>query len=162
MKRMLFVGILLAMSICSGISQIQKKTFLIGGYADIEINKYDSEFSFNPNSAIFLTDKLCLGISLPLEYTSEKLYWDFTPFGRYYLSPAESSSVYFSGFVGLKNILELGSALTDKKMGLGIGHVWFLNQSIGLEAELQGNTDFRNVGLGMYVGFQIYFNRSND
>ena len=162
MKRLVFTGILLMMITIKGLSQIEKNTILIGGYANFSFTNDNSVFSLNPNSGLFLSDRFCLGISLPLLYASGDLYWGLAPFGRYYFRPKESRSLYISGSIGITSILNLDHTLTNKDLTLGIGHVWLLNKSVGFEAEAQGRTSFDNVDFGLFFGFQIYFNKSND
>jgi hypothetical protein len=41
---------------------------------------------------------------------------------------------------------------------LGLGYVWFINKSIGLETEIICNLSSEKVSVGAFIGFQIYFN----
>ena len=66
MKRFVFTGVFLMILTITGFSQIEKKTILIGGYANFTTMRDYSVFSLNPNSGLFLTDRFCLGVSLPL------------------------------------------------------------------------------------------------
>ena len=84
------------------------------------------------------------------------------PFGRYYFNPKELKSLYISGSIGITYFINSERTLTNNALTLGIGHVWFLNKSVGFEVEAQGNTSFRDVDFGLFLGFQIYFNKSKD
>ena len=162
MKRFVFTGVFLMILTITGFSQIEKKTILIGGYANFTTMRDYSVFSLNPNSGLFLTDRFCVGVSLPLLYTSGDVYWGLAPFGRYYFNPKESKSLYISGSIGITSFINSEYTLTNRELTLGIGHVWFLNKSVGFEVEAQGNTSFRDVDFGLFLGFQIYFNKSKE
>ncbi|HEY4789042.1 MAG TPA: hypothetical protein VIH57_23500 [Bacteroidales bacterium] len=162
MKRLAFTGVLLVIMTMKGFSQIEKSTILIGGYANFTANENNTIFSLNPNSGLFLTDRFCLGVSLPIVYASDNLYWGLAPFGRYYFQPKESKSLYISGAIGITSFIKSEYTLTNRALTLGIGHVWLLNKSVGFEVEAQGNTSFHDIDFGIFLGFQIYFNKSKD
>ena len=162
MKRLVFTGMLLMIITIKGVSQIEKNTMLLGGYANFNFTKDNLICSLNPNTGLFLTDRLCLGISLPLVITSADLYWGLAPFGRYYFKPKESKSLFISGSIGMTSFLNSDHTLTNTALILGIGHVWLLNKSVGFETEARVGTSFDNIIAGLFFGFQIYFNKSND
>ncbi len=118
----LFVIITLLVSV-KGYTQTEKNAYLIGGNGTVEFSKDDLAFSLNPNAGIFLKDKFCLGLSLPVIYIDSHCYFDFSPFARYYMGVKEQRSFYLSGAVGIKSILEMDNTLTNKKVTLGLGHV---------------------------------------
>jgi hypothetical protein len=162
MRKVILTGFFLAISVLTGFSQIKKNTALLGGYANF--NYVDKNFimNLNPNTGLFLTDRFCLGISFPVMYNPAGLYWGLAPFGRYYFNPGELKSFYVSGAIGVTSFLNSENTLTDRALTLGLGHVWFLNKSIGFELEAQGNTSFHNINAGLFLGFQIYFNKAED
>jgi len=86
MKRITFLLILFYFIGTSGYSQIEKKTLLLGGYTDIQLSTDNSNFHLilNPNIGYFVSDKFCIGISLPIGFINDNFYWGMTPFGRYY------------------------------------------------------------------------------
>jgi len=141
----------------SGFSQIEKKTILLGGYANFLLTDAgDTYFILNPNSGLFLSDKFCLGISIPLVYSDNEFYWGLNPFARYYFNKKDNNSLYLSGALGLTGLLNLENTISPGILSLGIGHVWFLNQSIGFETLLMGTTNFDDIIVGLNFGFQIY------
>jgi hypothetical protein len=162
MKRLLIIGFLTIMAV-QGFSQIEKKTLLLGGYANFYTTDNHSVLSVNPHTGFFLSDRFCLGISLPILYTSGDLYWGLSPFGRYYFKPKESRSLFILGAVGITSFINSEHTLTDRALTLGVGHVWLLNKSVGFETILAGGTDFDTpVEIGVNLGFQIYFNKSGE
>ena len=162
MKKLTFAGILIFIITMKGYSQIEKHTILVGGYASFDVNSYNNYFIFNPNSGIFVSDKWCLGVSVPIVYTFDKLYWGLTPFGRYYFKAKESRSFFITGAIGLTSFINSENTLDQNSLSLGIGHVWLLNKSVGFETHLQGSTSFDNIAVGLFFGFQIYFNKANE
>jgi len=156
MKKQFLLVILMTIISIRVFSQVEKGTMLLGGNATIKASTSNGlNFTFNPNSGYFLTDKICIGASIPLIYLDEYFYWGVTPFGRYYFTPDKVQSVFASTSFGLTNFnynLAYFSA--------GIGNVWFINKNTGFEAELVGNTDFEDFWVGILLGFQVYFNGS--
>lgn len=138
-------------------SQIEKKTMLVGGNASATFSTAETSFFiFNPSAGIFVNDKVCLGASAPLMFIDETFYWGINPFARYYFSPKKSQSLFTSVSVGLSNYnYNLVST------SLGIGNVWFINKSVGFETELVGSTDFEDISVGIFLGLQVYLNKSN-
>ncbi|HEY4785625.1 MAG TPA: hypothetical protein VIH57_06235 [Bacteroidales bacterium] len=165
MKKFVLAGILLMLITLNGFSQIEKHTLLLGGNASLNFNDAYMDnpvFYANPNTGLFLTDRLCLGVSLPLLYTSGDLYWGLSPFGRYYFNPKGSRSLYLSASVGITSFLNADHTILGRALTLGIGHVWLLNKSVGFETEFQGSTDRHDLQAALFFGFQIYFNKSNE
>jgi len=157
MKKQFLLVILITIISIRVFSQVEKGTILLGGYATIKASTSEGLYlNFNPNSGFFLTDKICIGASIPLKYLSNGFYWGVTPFGRYYFTPHKVQSVFASMSFGLTNF-----NYNLAYLSAGIGNVWFINQNIGFEAELIGNTDFEDFSAGLFLGFQVYFNRSN-
>lgn len=69
MKKVLLITAVLFIVATKGFSQIEKGTFLLGGYGNINLGN-NSTILLNPNTGLFLSDKFCLGVSLPLYYNS--------------------------------------------------------------------------------------------
>ena len=138
-------------------SQIEKKTMLLGGNASmIASTSGNSFFNFNPGAGFFINDHICIGASASLMFYNEEFYWGAAPFTRYYFTPKKTQSVFASGSLGISNLNS-----TSLNVSTGIGNVWFINKNVGFETELIGSTNFEDFTVGMYLGFQFYFNKSS-
>jgi len=161
-KHYLLVILLITIAF-KGYSQVEKKTLLLGGYANIQYLSASENLylNLNPNTGFFLSDKFCLGISLPVQYVSEQIYWGISPFARYYLKSKEPRSLYFSSAIGITGLFDFDNTFNSKALTLGVGHVWFLNKSVGFEAKFIGGTSnfHDDVDFGLFFGLQIYFNK---
>lgn len=162
MKKLIVLGILLTIITTSIYSQTEKKTLLLGGHANVSFLSLTESLyiNLNPNTGVFITDKFCLGLSIPVVYLSEQFYWGMAPFARYHFKPQNTRSFYLSASTGLTGLFELENTLTDNILNLGAGHVWFVGKNTGLEVEFIGSTDFEGIDFGVYVGFQIYLGRT--
>jgi hypothetical protein len=155
MKKQILLVIILTIISIRVFSQIEKGTILLGGHATMKASTSGGlYFSFNPNSGFFLTDKICIGASIPLIYMDNEFLWGVTPFGRYYFTPDKAQSVFASCSSGITNFNANLAFLSA-----GIGNVWFINKNTGFEAEIIGNTDFEDFSAGLFLGFHVYFNR---
>jgi hypothetical protein len=162
MKKLIALTTLITCLSLSGYSQIEKKTLLLGGYSNLNFGtSNNSYFSINPNTGLFLSDKFCLGLSLPIIYLNESFYYGISPFARYYLKSKESRSLFFSTSLGLTSFIEDDNTLDSGLISAGVGHVWLFNESVGFETEFVGSTNFDNINFGLLFGFQIYFNRNS-
>jgi hypothetical protein len=163
MKRISFLTLCLLLAGISTQAQIQKNTFLLGGYADIRLstNDDDSYLILNPDMGYFVADRICVGISLPIAFIGNNSYWGLTTFGRYYFNVKDTRSLFLFGSVGLTAIYDSDHIVNSDFLTLGIGHVWFLNKSIGLEVKGYLSSNLNDLNTGMNVGFHIYFNKSN-
>ncbi len=66
MKKLVVTFIVMSIYTLSLFSQLEKNTLLLGGYANFSYNSPGGTYlTFNPNSGLFLTNKFCLGISVP-------------------------------------------------------------------------------------------------
>lgn len=162
MKRIVLTVFFFTVLIANGYSQIEKGTILLGGYANLTTIDDDFMVTLYPNSGIFLTDKFCLGVSLPILFDSDDIYWGFSPFGRYYFKAKESRSLFVLASVGIADIIDPDHTFNGSNLGLGIGHVWLLNKSVGFEVTAQGNTDFEDFRFDLLLGFQIYLGKSKE
>jgi hypothetical protein len=163
MKKTVITITLLMIFGLSGYSQIEKRTILLGGFANfIFNNEGDTYFSINPNSGLFLADKFCLGISFPMVYNNSEFYWGLNPFARYYFKKKNDNSIFLSGAVGITSLLNSENTISPGLLSIGIGHVWFLNQSVGFETELIGSTNFEDISIGLHLGFQIYLKKKTE
>jgi len=118
----------------------------------------------NPNTGLFVSDNVCLGLSMPILYMDNDLYLGISPFMRYYLKEKSDKSLYFSGALGLTTLLsEIDiNQLDYNLLRLGVGHVWMLNDFVGFESELKLGTSLESVNFGFVFGFQIYFKREKN
>ena len=156
--RNLLIFILLLFISKQGSAQIERKTLILGGNASmIASTSGNSFFNINPGAAVFINDKMCIGASTSLMFFNEDFYWGAAPFTRYYFTPKKAQSIFASGSIGFSN-------LNSNIVGLstGVGNVWFINKNVGFETELIGSTDFEDFSVGMYLGLQIYFKKSNN
>jgi hypothetical protein len=143
-------------------AQTSKHGFLLGGSTSISFNTDGAyDLKFFPSIGYFLSEDFCVGASVPLLFfnyeQSNAYYIGISPFGRYYFG--ENDKTRFFGLCRVN--LSFSDNLTINNYGLvdlGVGHVWFINNSIGLEAEIIGNLAPDDVTIGAYLGFQIYFN----
>ena len=137
-------------------AQIEKKAVMLGGNASIMASTGGSSlFNFNPSAAVFINNKMAVGVSGFLMLLDGYFYWGAAPFSRYYLSPQKSHSVFISGSANFSNLNYNIVGLTA-----GVGNVWFINQNVGFETELRGLTDFDEISFGMFLGLQVYFSKS--
>lgn len=136
---------------------LEKGTILLGGSCSVTLNLTAPEYStfiLDPNSGYFISDKLCLGAAIPVVYMNESFAWGIAPFGRYYFAPKDSRSFFASASINL-----IGAAnYTNFTAVIGIGNVWFITKSVGLDAEFRCGTNFQNVAVGLFLGVQVYFN----
>jgi hypothetical protein len=163
--------------VSSGMAQTEKGSKLLGGSASIRFND-PFTLTLNPTGGIFLVDKLALGSSVSVEYSSTRRYstlyshrsftGGFAPFVRYYLG--ESKIRYFLlADVGVYrswyNVYQAGYERRETNNylnpGLGAGAVYFITPQIGLEAILnyrfyRNTKQHYNENLFLNFGFQIY------
>ncbi len=120
MKSILLSTVVFLLVVQGAFARVQKNTLMTGGYANMHIDKNKVMVSLNPNTGIFVTDKICLGLSLPVLYSNSTLSWALSPFGRYYTSPSENKSVFICGAVGVTSFLDLNHALPTNKVNLDL------------------------------------------
>ena len=163
MRKVILTGFFLAISVLTGFSQIKKNTALLGGYANF--NYVDKNFimNLNPEYRPVFNRQVLFG-----NFVFRLCIIPRDCIGAWHLSEGiifntgELKSFYVSGAIGVTSFLNSENTLTDRALTLGLGHVWFLNKSIGFELEAQGNTSFHNINAGLFLGFQIYFNKAED
>jgi hypothetical protein len=161
MKKIFLIGFLVMIFSIKVTSQVGNNTFLIGGYCDFY--KHLSErfdYTLDPNIALFVGDKLCLGLTVPLKNEPDGLNWGLTPFARFYFNPKESNSFFLLGSVGLTSFINSNHTNVDRALSVGLGYTWFLKRVVGLEAGIKGASSFHNVDLGLFVGIQFYLNNN--
>lgn len=162
MKKTIMLSILACCLCVISQSQIEKSTFLLGGYSNFNLSTTGSYYlNLNPNSGYLLTDNVCLGLSAPIVFFGDQFLFGVLPFARFYMNKNENRSLFFSTSFAVTSFIESDNVLSYGPYFAGVGHVWMLNKSVGFETELVGNTNFENVNLGLYLGFQVYFNRGN-
>jgi hypothetical protein len=155
----------------NGMAQTEKGSKLLGGSASIQFNDPFS-INLNPSAGIFVLDKLAVGSSISLSFSSNvnSRYTSvgIGPFARYYFG--KSKVQYFVlADVGLyRNWYNFNYPGFEEKRTssyfkprLGVGAVYFITQQIGLESTLNyqiyRNSDrFNNNFLFLNFGFQIY------
>jgi hypothetical protein len=143
-------------------SQTNKGTFLLGGSANISLSADgDYDLSLFPDFGYFLNNNFCIGASMPLIFnnygSSNSYYIGISPLMRYYFGKNDRSRFYGLGRVNFKlnkSVIISGHGLVD----IGIGYVWFINNSVGLETEIISNISSENIVFGAYLGFQVYLN----
>jgi len=176
------MGILL---ITTSYGQTEKGGFLLGGNASASWSSVRSntsfQLNFNPQIGYFIKKNLALGVSIPANYYKNgditSFNYGLSPFARYYFAKTEHSSLFASANIGIlfnhteqKNFplssttsTTLITKNTDKVAGIGLGYTYFLNENIGMETEVKydftKNNNYNKSGLGLNVGFQIYFNK---
>jgi hypothetical protein len=137
-------------------AQIEKKAVMLGGNASIMASTGGSSlFNFNPSAAVFVNNKMAVGVSGFLMLLDGDFYWGAAPFSRYYFSPQKSQSFFVSGSANFSNLNYNIVGLTA-----GVGNVWFINRNVGFETELRGLSDFDELSFGMFLGLQVYLSKS--
>ena len=160
MRKFIVLAILLSTMTINGNAQTEKYSLLLGGSATMSINTLNNSYlNLNPNVGLFVADRFCVGLSTSLVYQYSIYSGGISPFARYYFGTNKTTSFYLNGSVGLINLFDAMNTVSTEASSLSVGHVWFLNKSIGLETEIKASTDFVDVNLGLYLGFQIYFNK---
>lgn len=187
MHKTLFLILSLNIFSFSALSQLDKKTWLVGGLASYTRAKYNSgflgansnveqyQFSISPVVGYFLVDKLCTGIVTSFQETGSReqatTIWskfsnyNFGPFIRYYVLKKQN----------LVNIIAQGyyqfgaegstSGLNKSTIAFSAGPVLYFNSSIGLEFLLSHLTyKYRNITatdkkLQFSLGLQIHLER---
>ena len=162
MKKVVLILSLALFSIFNSYSQTSQRSYLLGGSARLSFDT-DGEYNLSliPDMGYFIGENFCIGASVPLIFYKHKYsnsyYIGISPFLRYYFGENDRNRFYGLGRVNFK----ISENLTVGSYGwgdLGIGYVWFINNSIGLETEIIGNLTPDKITLGAYLGFQIYFN----
>jgi hypothetical protein len=160
-RTILVIGLIL-FTIDYSYSQTSKGIFLLGGSTSMTFDS-DGEYdlSIYPDLGYFIGDDFCVGAAVPLIFYknefSSSYYIGISPFLRYYFGENDRSRFYGLGRVNFK----ISENLTIGNYGLvdlGLGYVWFINKSIGLETEIICNLSSEKVSVGAFIGFQIYFN----
>jgi hypothetical protein len=146
----------------SGNTQVEKKTWLLGGNAGVSSgNLIGTNISLNPNVGYFVSKRFCPGISTMLNYRKHEDIQSFSlslsTFTRFYFGIYEKSSFYGLVSFDLAPLFVSSNAITS----LGLGHVWFLNKNIGFETQLSGLRFEKRYHVGLRFGLQIYLNRNN-
>jgi hypothetical protein len=155
-------------------AQITKGNWMMGGSVGFSNFKSkdtgtgnsatNTSFGLNPNIGYFFIDKLAVGAVGQLEFsnTIETVY-GFAPFVRYYFLEKEKQINIFSeasyGFLKFNH-----SDFKLEKFNLKAGTVFFLNNSVGIEATLnysnqKTSQNIQTSGVYLGVGFQIHLER---
>jgi hypothetical protein len=143
-------------------SQAEKKTWLLGGYAAVQIESEGYGYlDVNPNTGYFIKDKLCIGLSIPIvSYDFEEFHYGINPYAKYFFRKNSPRSLFIFGQVGLNSLLNNDNNISYGTIALGFGHTWFLNKNIGFDGLIIGGTNFETVALGIFFGFDVYFNKA--
>lgn len=155
-----------ALALGTSHSQTSKHSYLLGGSGSLSFGTESTyRLVLYPDAGYFLSEDFCLGASTPLvfgkdEYDSYQ-YLGLSPFIRYYFGENDPSR--FFGLARLNiTLVESRASVYESIVDLGIGHVWFLNSSIGLETSLVGYFGSENVKAGLNFGIQVYFDPKKD
>jgi hypothetical protein len=155
----------------NGMSQTEKGSKLLGGSASIQFNDPFS-ISLNPSAGIFVLNKLAVGSSLSLSFSSStnSRYSSagIGPFARYYFGKSKVQYFILADVGIFRNWYNFEyPGFEDKRTTtywnprVGVGAVYFITPQIGLESTLNyqiyRNSDrFNNNILSLNFGFQIY------
>ncbi|NJK84636.1 MAG: hypothetical protein HC906_00275 [Bacteroidales bacterium] len=162
MKKLFYLYIFLFFTLGSAFSQIEKKTILLGAYSNLIVNTNgNNSFIVDPNSGLFITDNLCLGLKFPLLLSNGNFYWGAGPFARYYFKEKSNNSLFVSGALDMADLFNINQTLStyNGTISAGIGNVWLITRGIGLEVQLISATDFNDVSFGLFLGFDIYYRK---
>lgn len=165
--------------------QVQKGNLLMGGDGQFSAGKSKDETFVNgalsPNIGYFISDHFGLGIGIPYafgKYTGMINHSiGISPFARFYFLTKEKSSFYiplnihFSTLVYNSQYTTTNTIYSYSAASLGIGYVYFISSSVGLEPSLvyhfqrTSNNIMANSlstfnGVNFRVGFQFYLNRN--
>lgn len=178
---------LLALLSLNTFAQLDKKTWLVGGNASFSYTKStpnQSNIFFNntesktlllsvePNVGYFIIDKLAIGIKLGatnaystnLNFQINQTQLSLSPFLRYYfLKKDKSYNLFFEPSYYKYTYKPLGMA---DGYALKLGHVFFLNSSVGFETSLSyqkiNGIDNNSESLLLGFGFQLYLEKNKN
>ena len=153
-------------------AQIDKGNWMMGGGANFGAYKNTSGgikgesrgIGIYPNIGYFVIDKLALGASGELGFSSDtNTNYGISPFIRYYFLEKEKTINIFSEVsYGISRINK--TDYNFQKFNLKAGTVFFVNSSVGIEVSLnyssrKDNQDSLNEALYLGVGFQIHLEK---
>lgn len=176
---------LAALPLSTSLAQTTKGTRILGlSVGELQYTKDDSYSRFGaqllPSAGKFVSDKVALGVSLPLGYTRSKSTYQggeskyhsldvgVVPWLRYYVPSESRHRIFGEAGVGAalnnyKSSNSYGARNTVYLLGnLGAGYTYFLTPDVGLEALVaynvhSGDSDtFGSTNLGAKIGFRIY------
>jgi hypothetical protein len=187
MKKIIFIIINFIICSLPGRSQLDKKTWLIGGTVSYSHAKYNTgvynsmqeqyEFNISPLAGYFFTDKLACGIITSINGIGAKAQgttiWNkysninLGPFARYYLLKKEKVVNILAG--GYYQLGAEGSSngLNKKTLAFLAGPVLYFNSSVGLELLVSHLTYwYKNVNasdnkIQFSLGLQIHLQKDN-
>jgi hypothetical protein len=173
-----------------GTAQITKGNFLVGGNGNFSYTKFKQKpnpntgsIVFNningeilgillePNIGYFIKDKFAVGLKIGFEnnFNSQSSFqinqtqFSLGPFLRYYfLNTDKPFNLFVEPSYYTYTYKPLGNA---NGFGLKVGHVYFLNSSVGVESSL--NYQYRDIDqstantLFVAFGFQLYLEKKN-
>lgn len=175
-------------------AQIQKGSFRIGGTASYSNFTYENDYAFNqltisPSVAYFVIDRLSLGMTVPISFSSgSSSSYNYStssyrigpdvryyfPFGDWAIFPELSYSfgktVSDSDFQdGMGDPLSSRSEVKYRSFTPGFGITYFINRNVGIEGITRYTFNNESVVnpfsmvedkvLTFSIGFQIYLNR---
>lgn len=166
-------------------AQIERGTQLVGANASLNSrnsdisgrkNVFSSSYNLNLRYGRFLATNFAVGLACPLTYSKleqqSELNWGLGPFARLY-SPFEDSkmNLLLEGRATYNQNIFQDKAKNLKRTtglvggGVGVGVIYFFNESVGMETLLDYNFLYSTTnsdktgGISFNVGFQIYLNR---
>ncbi len=168
----LFFGFFL--TITAAYAQTMKGSFLVGGnLAGLSLNKQSASISIAPQGGWFVADNFALGLSIPVSYSrfngsvsqSSSTSFGISPFVRYYFRGGKLRPFVAAFYSFQQNNSTFTSGGDESKStgrssiaGASAGVAYFITDSVGLEATLNGYQSF-DPGLFTFnvnLGFQIY------
>lgn len=177
MKKLILICVLFcSLCVLNSFSQTEKGTYLLGGGFSTSFIFYEGSNSLvvylTPGIGYFLSNNFVLGGNLftifAVDEDSKVLTYDIAPFVRYYFGQGSKTKYFVTGALGLGG----STWFDDNSSGIsitgntGVGGVYFLNKSIGLETTLKYEYSKRDISepyssssIMLGFGFQIYFSR---
>jgi hypothetical protein len=169
--------------ISSSMAQTEKGSKLLGGSASVQFND-PFTLILNPTAGIFVLDRLALGSTLTLDYSSamradsphnrQSFTAGVAPFIRYYLGKSKLQYFLLADVGVYRNWRNFYQAGYDSRVANnylnpsgGIGAVYFIAKHIGLEAILnyriyRNTLRTDNENLTLNFGFQVYLPSAKD
>ena len=186
MKKEQFLQLALIILTWSSFAQIEKGYWLVGGNANLSYSKIRTKeangtFQLNgedgsyynvlveSNIGYFLSNKFAVGLKFNFENEFSKQFpltlnntqIGLSPFLRYYFLNVDRPTNFFIEASYYKYAYKLFGNATG--YGIKIGHVYFLNSSVGFESTL--NYQFREsnqtekAAIFVGLGFQLYLEK---
>ena len=175
MKKLILIYVLFcSLCVLNSHSQTEKGTYMLGGTGTTGFSFSEGHTSFRlyltPGFGYFLSDNFVTGARIYLYLNTFEghtyLNYGITPFARYYFGQGSKIRYFVTGAFGVEGSSSSNGDSSDTNItgNAGVGGVYFLNKSIGLETSLtyhyyRHDESYHSSLIMLSFGFQIYFSR---